>query len=464
MKNDINNDMMRKTRRTLWLLPCLLGGLVMAGAVWAHQQQGAAEAAQGDAAAAPQAYHVIKLGQGDLTALPEINANNQVAFSLSSPSGGSRAWFYNGVTAQDIGTLGGADSYAFALNNAGQVVGTSAIGNGPLFHAYLWSARTGMQDLGTLAGRGSSSAVAINNGGQVAGGSTSADSSTHAFRWSAGAGMEDLGVLAADALNYSYATAINEAGAVAGVGSTASGDQHAVAWTRATGLSDLGTFGGTASYSVGIDSQGRVAGYATDPGARYRAFVWSRRSGLLDLGTAGGTESFALAMSGNGNVAGVFNIDETQRAFFWRRNSGLVDLGTLGGIFSRALGVNNRGQVVGGSITAAGERRGFVWTAREGMVDLNQRLRHAPAGLVVDFAIAISESGAIVATSNAGLVLLRPDCGCSGMHRADPVSAVETADVGAPGAEADFKFAAPALTGAAGAAPVSVDHRTAPLR
>ena len=100
------------------------------------------------------------------------------------------------------------------------------------------------------------------------------------------------------------------------------------------------------------------------------------------------------------------------------------------------------------------------------MVDLNQRLRHAPAGLVVDFAVAISESGAIVATSNAGLVLLRPDCGCSAMHRADPVSAVETGDVGAPAGEAALKFAAPALTGAeaAGAAPASADHRTAPLR
>jgi hypothetical protein len=69
------------------------------------------------------------------------------------------------------------------------------------------------------------------------------------------------------------------------------------------------------------------------------------------------------------------------------------------------------------------------------MVDLNKRLRHAPAGLVLDFAVGVSDNGWIVATSNAGLVLLkpdRPDCSCAGMHTAGPIEAADMVEIGEP--------------------------------
>jgi probable HAF family extracellular repeat protein len=88
---------------------------------------------------------------------------------------------------------------------------------------------------------------------------------------------------------------------------------------------------------------------------------------------------------------------------------GLRNLGTLGGSRSAAFAANNRGQVVGAALPAGDtEFRAFVWHAKEGMVDLNRRLCHPPAGLTLHSAIAISDNGAIVAASNAGLVLLRP--------------------------------------------------------
>lgn len=413
------------------MLLCLLGGLVLASAVGAEQQATAADIALGKhAAAAPATYRVINLRPGDLTAIPVINANDQVAFSLNNGLG-SRAWFYDGTSAQDIGTLGGPESIASGLNNAGQVVGGSSLGDGPLRHAYVWSKRSGMIDLVTPGG-GSSTAVAINNRGQVAGNSDASDSSAHAFRWSAAGGMEDLGLFAPGLGNFTSATAINDDGLVAGWGTVANGERHAFAWTRRTGLADLGTLGGPASFAVAVDSQGQVAGYDLNPGDLWHAFVWNRGSGMKDLGTAGGLESFALAMSANGHVAGAINFPEGQHAFSWTRASGMIDLGTLGGIGSRAIGVNNKGQVVGGSNTRRGQLHGFVWTARQGMVDLNKRLRHAPAGLVVDFAAAISDNGSIVATSNAGLVLLKPDCGCKGMHTVGPIAATDMVEVGAP--------------------------------
>ena len=74
---------------------------------------------------------------------------------------------------QDLGTLGGTESRAQAVNGTGQIVGVSSVtqaaadGN-PLYHAFFWD--TGkMTDLGTLAGDKQSGANALNARGEVVG-------------------------------------------------------------------------------------------------------------------------------------------------------------------------------------------------------------------------------------------------------------------------------------------------------
>ena len=65
-----------------------------------------------------------------------------------------------------LGTLGGEQSVAYALNDRGQVVGLSMTAGGS-WHAFSWTREYGMIDLGTLGGE--SNASAVNAHGQVVG-------------------------------------------------------------------------------------------------------------------------------------------------------------------------------------------------------------------------------------------------------------------------------------------------------
>jgi probable HAF family extracellular repeat protein len=93
-------------------------------------------------------------------------------------------------TIQDLGDLGSGLSIPYALNNRGQVVGTSYTGTE--MHAFLWE-RNVMRDLGTIPGFKRSSAQGINDSGQIVGFVEALDIFTNAFVWQNGV-MQITGV------------------------------------------------------------------------------------------------------------------------------------------------------------------------------------------------------------------------------------------------------------------------------
>jgi len=140
----------------------------------------------------------------------------------------------NGVPT-DLGNLGGKlVNVAAAINNQGQVVGSSDLPGDTADPAFLWTRATGMRNIGTV-GMDKSALPAgvggINNSGQVVGQSCSGylgSGNCRAFLWQDNV-MTDLNTLipADSPLYLVFAFAINDAGEIVGLGVTGTGQLHA---------------------------------------------------------------------------------------------------------------------------------------------------------------------------------------------------------------------------------------------
>jgi probable HAF family extracellular repeat protein len=334
----------------------------------------------------------------------------------------------------DLGTLGGSLSWAFDLNNNNQVVGyaNDADGND---RAFLFSdanangvADAGeMVNLGTLAGDAASYAYGVNDRGQVVGTSRTtplgADGDERAVRFNPGASPTNLGVGTGSNGYGSSATDVSDSSQV--VGGVLQGFNYLPFVRSAAGT--VSTFTLPAPYNLwgearAINDAGFVVGYSGST-LGDSGFLRSPTGTLTPVGHDNPALPYNYAWDVNdaNQVVGEgFNSAGDYRAFLWQ-NGAATDLGTLPGMgSSEAYGVNSSGAVVGRVEPPDGEpgsTRAFLY--RDGaMVDLND-LIPATSGYFVADARAINDRGAIAAeaftpTGAIHAVLLVPSATATG--------------------------------------------------
>jgi probable HAF family extracellular repeat protein len=326
---------------------------------------------------------------------------------LAGPLAAAPRYYY-----QDLGVLPGGDqSYAYGLNNVGQVVGEANLHpSGGATHAFLKIPGQPMQDLGVMETGGGSKANGINDAGQVVG-EGDANSRLRAFLKDPGQPMQDLGDLGG---GVSRALGINNAGIVVGRSDYEDGLVTGVrAFLKNPGqdMQSLGTLGGWWSDAVAINDSGQVAGSSLLPkdsfgNAYARAFLKNPGQDMQDLDTLAGDKhnSNAFGLNNAGQVVGWSDDGiNPNRAFLKTPGQPMQDLGALGGGSSWAYGINDAGQVVGWAEDLTSHLKAFLWE-KGVMYNLNKLTVNLPGngewpGVFLGSATAINDRGWIVGTT-----------------------------------------------------------------
>ena len=257
-------------------------------------------------------------------------------------------------TVTDLGTLGGANSFAYSINNAGMVSGGANIPGQNDFVAqtgFLWN-RGQLFNLGTLGGSSMGSAASANGGVAMLSETATPDPDNEDFcefgthRQCLAAVWRNGQITVLQPLpggNNSEAFFMNSSGEVVG--------------TSEIDKPDL---------TCALPFQVR----------RFEAVKWSLRGVPTPLHPlAGDTVSFAFTSNDAGQVVGLsglcsnvtipsFLTPSAPHAVLWHADGTAQNLGnpTGGAGDNVAVGINNLGQVTVNSVMLAGTVHAFVWT------------------------------------------------------------------------------------------------------
>jgi len=291
---------------------------------------------------AAMVYTIIDLGTvgGYDSWAYSISNNNQIVGWAKNASESDRACLFDATGAGNNITLSETLSYAWSINNKGQIVGSFG----------LWENGTiSPLELG---------AFSINDSGQIVG-------------------------LAKNGSDYYHATLFDPTGGGVNI--------------------DLGTLGGNRSHAQFINNKNQIVGWAHISGSLYtHACLFDPTGGgaNTDLGALDGGTSYAYSINENGLIVGVAdNSFGINRAVLFdpTGQGNNIDLGTLGGNYSEARSINDKGQILGWAENSLGYAHACLFdpTGQGNNIDLNTLI--GPSfGWTLEYANSINNNSWIV--------------------------------------------------------------------
>jgi probable HAF family extracellular repeat protein len=344
---------------------------------------------------------------------------------------------------QDLGPVGGGLGSPYFMSNNGLVAGAATTATNQS-HATVWFLGFKLDLASSGLGGPNSFASAVNDLGQVVGsaqnktvntedfcgfnafGSPASSNACSPFLFQNGV-MKQLSTLGGP---NGTANWINNRGEAVGWAETIAHDPSStcltmqflpVLWQK-TGVRQLPVFpGDTDGVAASINDNGQIVGATGncapfDPNSRLgllekHAMLWEGGA-AISLGNLGGTGTngghHACAINNHGVAVGHSDLpgDTTFHTFAWTWETGMQDLGTVAGDFaSTAISVNDSGVIVGTSLDSNFNPRAFVWQGGP-MTDLNAVLSSNPQKLYLLVSYAVNASGEIAglaATSDGTL-------------------------------------------------------------
>lgn len=320
------------------------------------------------------AYAIVDLGTlgGAASNGFDINDTNQVVGWAQTATGVNRAFRFQDLNSNNIadsgemenlGVLAGfTQSYAHGINNSGEVVG-SVVSAANVKKAVKFQPGGNPTDLGLGNG---SNAYAINMSGTVVGAATFSNRYLAFKRTSAGA-VTELGSLGAGGQRYSEAMNINDQGVITGYSSTAAGDSAFI--VNAAPMAAIGFASQPAGLEYGygwdINNSGQIAGEGFNSAGEYRAFrYFAGQASDLSI-PVGYTSSQGFGINDVGQVVGALKLPSNATRAFLYSNGAIHDLNDLipvgsGWTLTQARAINDAGYIVGTGTNSLSQTHAFL--------------------------------------------------------------------------------------------------------
>jgi probable HAF family extracellular repeat protein len=335
----------------------------------------------------------------------------KIAFFTLLVATSTLVWGSPIYTATDIGTLpGGSWAQATAINNSGQIAGYGATSSGAV-EAFLYGGGS-ITGLGFVSGTTNSYAYGLNNLGDVVGTAINpATGLVSAYLYTGGTMNGFMTGTVADGLTEVTAMDVNDSRQIAGYYVTGGGTMPRPYIYDACVGSD-GSFQGAYSWTewfsamraYSINNGGYAAMDWTWTAGRSQAMIIDEHGTRINIGQRySGSSNHARGINDSNQVAGYETFASGLSVPFLYSDGLYTFLGFLPGAGDgQALGLNNRGQVVGFEHFFGGNYDVAFLYSDGVLMDLNGLVQSLPTGVSLRSATAINDSGQIAALGTDG--------------------------------------------------------------